>query len=77
MNNFNKFDVVIAKKEFLAPYEKESDTIGIVTDYNPNNDSMYVGVLNPQDYAFPPQSHTRGMYYRLLTDEEKALYNII
>ena len=73
---FNKHDLVIAKKEFLASYEKESDTIGIVTDYDPTNDSMYVGVLNPQDYAFPPQFHTRGEYYRLLTEEEKALYNI-
>ena len=57
-------DIVIAKDEFLAPYETAEDTIGIVLSYNPNNDYLVLGVLNPEKYAYPPTFSRRGCYYR-------------
>lgn len=63
---FKAGDVVRAKKEWLAEYETQEDTIGIVVDYNPENDYLKVGVLNPQDYAFPPILNARGCYYELI-----------
>lgn len=63
---FKKGDVVQAKKEYLAIYETQQDTMGIVVDYNPENDYLKVGVLNPQDYAFPPIFDARGCYYELV-----------
>lgn len=63
---FKKGDIVQAKKEYLATYETQQDTRGIVVDYNPENDYLKVGVLNPQDYAFPPIFDARGCYYELV-----------
>jgi hypothetical protein len=63
---FKKGDVIQARKEWLAPYETQKDTIGIVVDYNPTNDYLKVGVLNPQDYAFPPILNARGECYELI-----------
>jgi hypothetical protein len=67
MTMFKKGDVVQAKKEWLAPYETQESTMGIVVDYNQNNDYLQVGVLNPQDYAFPPILNARGCYYEVVT----------
>jgi hypothetical protein len=63
---FKKGDIVQAKKEWLAPYETQESTMGLVVDYNPTNDYLKVGVLNPQDYAFPPILNARGEYYELV-----------
>lgn len=63
---FKKGDIVQAKKEYLATYETQQDTMGVVVDYNPENDYLKVGVLNPQDYAFPPIFDARGCYYELV-----------
>lgn len=63
---FKEGDIVQAKKEYLATYETQQDTMGIVVDYNPENDYLKVGVLNPQDYAFPPIFDARGCYYELV-----------
>ena len=63
---FKQGDVVQAKKEWLADYETQESTMGIVVDYNPDNDYLKVGVLNPQDYAFPPILNARGEYYELV-----------
>jgi hypothetical protein len=63
---FTKGDVVQAKKEWLASYETQESTKGIVVDYNPDNDYLQVGVLNPQDYAFPPILNARGEYYEIV-----------
>ena len=63
---FKKGDVVQSKKEWLADYETQESTMGIVVDYNPENDYLKVGVLNPQDYAFPPVLNARGEYYELV-----------
>ena len=63
---FKKGDIVQAKKEWLDSYETQEDTIGIVIDYNPDNDYLQIGVLNPQDYAIPPVFNTRGFYYELV-----------
>ena len=66
---FNKGDIVQAKKEWLAPHETQESTMGIVVDYNPNNDYLQIGVLNPQDYAFPPIFNARGEYYEIANKE--------
>lgn len=63
---FKKGDIVQAKKEWIAPYETLEDTMGIVVYYNPDNDYLQVGVLNPQDYVFPPILNARGCYYELV-----------
>lgn len=63
---FKPGDVVQAKTEFLEPYETQLSTRGIVIDYNPLNDYLRIGVLNPQDYAFPPIFNGRGEYYELV-----------
>lgn len=63
---FKKGDIVQAKKEYLATYETQQDTMGVVVDYNPENDYLKVGVLNPQDYAFAPIFDARGCYYELV-----------
>ena len=63
---FKKGDIVQAKKEWLEPHETQEDTMGIVIDYNPNNDCLKIGVLNPQDYAFPPIFNGRGEYYEVV-----------
>lgn len=65
---FKKGDIVQAKKEWLAPYETASDTRGIVVDYNPVNDYLQVGVLNPQDYVFPPVLNARGECYEIIKE---------
>ena len=64
---FKKGDIVQAKKEWLAPYETQASTMGIVVDYNPDNDLLLVGVLDPQNYAFPPVLNARGEYYEITT----------
>lgn len=63
---FKKGDVVRAKKEYLGANETQESTMGIVIDYNPENDYLKLGVLNPQDYAFPPVSNMQGCYYELV-----------
>ena len=67
---FKKGDIVQAKKEFLADYETQADTMGIVVDYNEYNDCLQIGVLNPQDYAFPPIFNGRGCFYEIVNIEE-------
>ena len=67
---FKKGDLVQAKKEFLADYETQADTMGIVVDYNECNDYLQIGVLNPQDYALPPIFNGRGCFYELVNVEE-------
>lgn len=63
---FKKGDIVQAKKEFLASYETQESTMGIVVDYTLDNDYLKVGVLNPQDYAFPPILNARGCFYEIV-----------
>ena len=66
---FKKGDLVQAKTEWLEPNETQFDTMGIVVDYNPDNDYLLLGVLNPQDYAWPPVFNRRGCYYELVKME--------
>lgn len=70
-------DVVVAKQQYLDKNEKEEDTLGIVVDYKPENDYLSIGVLHPENYAFPPISSAKGAYYRLVTPSEKKKWNII
>lgn len=56
-------DIVQAKAEFLNAGETQESTMGIVVDYNPDNDHLMLGVLNPQDWAIPPVSDCRGRFY--------------
>ena len=65
---FNNGDVIRAKKEWLAPHETQESTMGIVVDYNTANDYLQVGVLNPQDYAFPPVLNARGECYEIVKE---------
>jgi hypothetical protein len=63
---FKKGDIVQSKKEYLASYETQEDTIGVVIDYNEETDYLKVGVLNPQDYALPPIFNARGCFYEIV-----------
>ena len=72
---FKKGDVVWAKKEFIDPHETREDTIGIVVEYNPDNDYLGVGTLYPQEYAIPPIFNGRGSCYELypaLTNQNRS-----
>ena len=37
---FKKGDIVQAKAEWVAAHETQADTMGIVVDYNPENDLL-------------------------------------
>ena len=76
---FNKGDVVVALNEFVEKEKGETleDTLGLVLDYNPENDYLLLGSLHPEKYAIPPTFSMRGEYYRLITAEEKVAWNII
>lgn len=63
---FKKGDIVQSKKEYLASYETQEDTMGVVIDYNEETDYLKVGVLNPQDYALPPIFNARGCFYEIV-----------
>jgi hypothetical protein len=63
---FKKGDVVQAKKEWLADHETQESTMGIVVDYNPDNDYLQVGTLCPEKYAFPPILNARGECYEIV-----------
>ena len=69
-------DIVVAKDGYLDNGETLQDTLGIVVSYNPDNDYLILGTLYPERYALPPTFSMRGEYYRLVTDEEKAQWNI-
>ena len=59
-NKFTKGQIVWAKKDFLASYETQLDTIGIVLDYNEDNDYLKLGTLTHEKSAFPPIFNARG-----------------
>ena len=63
---FQKGDIVQAKKEWLASYETQESTMGIVVDYNPYNDLLLVGTLHPEKYVFPPILNARGECYEIV-----------
>lgn len=70
---FKKGDLIQAKPEFLDSNETLDDTVGIVYEYNPSNDYLKVGVLNPEDYAFPPIFNGRGACYEIVPlDSDRA-----
>ncbi len=67
-------DVVVSRKEYLADYETEKDTLGIVLDYNPDNDYLLLGTSDPSRYAISSTFSMRGCYYRLATNKEKKTW---
>ena len=73
---FFKNDVVIAKDEYISEHETPADTLGLVLDYNPENDYLLLGCLHPEKYAIPPTFSMRGEYYRKITDIEKVEFEI-
>ena len=75
-NTLNKGDIVVAKDGFLDKGETLQDTLGVVIDYNPDNDYLVLGTLHPEKYTIPPTFSMRGEYYRHITDEEKLDWNI-
>ena len=62
---FKAGGIVQAKAEYLEAYETQADTIGVVIDYNPDNDYLKIGVLDPQNYALPPIFNARGCFYEI------------
>ena len=74
---FNKGDIVVAKDEYLDKGETLLGTAGIVLEYKPENDYLALGDLHPEKWAIPPISNMRGCFYRLVTEEEKAFWNIV
>lgn len=60
---FSVGDIIQTKAEFLNDDETQESTMGIVVGYNPDNDYLEVGVLNPEDYFIPPVSCCRGRFY--------------
>ncbi len=73
---FKVGDLVIAKPEFLDPKETLLDTAGIVAEYNPDNDYLGVGVLNPEDYVLPPIFSGRGSCYEVVPIGSPLSYEI-
>lgn len=73
---FKKNDVLVAKDGYLNKGETLQDTLGIVIDYNPDNDYLVLGTLHPEKYAIPPTFSMRGEFYRHVTNEERAAWNI-
>ncbi len=69
-NMLKKGDVVVAKDKYLNKNEKVQDTLGIVVDYNPENDYLLLGSLHPEKYAFPPTFSMRGRCFRRITEDE-------
>ena len=65
---FKVGDIVQSKKEWLERNETQESTRGIVLDYNPDNDYLTIGVLNPQDYKIPPTFTMGGCYYELVKE---------
>ena len=76
-SDFAEGDVLVAKDEYLAPNETLEDTLGVVVEYYSDNDYLKLGVLHPEEYAFPPILNARGEFYRKITDEERKKWNII
>ncbi len=73
---FQKNDILVAKDEFIDKHETLQDTLGIVIDYNPDNDCLILGTPHPEKYAIPPTFSMRGEYYRYVTEDEKNAWNI-
>lgn len=73
---FKKNDVIVAKDAYLERNETVKDTIGLVIDYNDENDYLEVGTLHPQDFAIPPIFNARGECYRLVTKAELKEWGI-
>lgn len=67
---FKKNDIVVAKDGFLDKGETLKDTVGIVLDYNPQNDMLVLGSLHPEKYALPPRFSMRGEFYRPVNSQE-------
>ena len=63
---FKSGDVAQAKEEWVAAHETQADTMGIVVDYNPENDLLLVGSLTPQKHALIRVFSARGCYYELV-----------
>ena len=73
---FNKGDIVVAKDGFLDNGETVQDTLGIVIDYNPENDYLLLGTIHPEKYAIPHTFSMRGEYYRHITTAERKEWKI-
>ncbi len=73
---FQKGDVVVAKPQYIDKHETVEDTLGVVLDYNPENDYLLLGTLHPEKYALPPTFSMRGEYYRKVTTTERKKWKI-
>ena len=68
---FTKDDIVVAKDDYLDKGETLKSTVGVVIEYNPDNDYLILGVIHPEKYAIPPTFSRRGCFYRLVTERER------
>ena len=68
---FNKGDIVVAKNDYLDKGETLESTVGVVIEYNPDNDYLILGVIHPEKYAIAPTFSRRGCFYRLVTEQER------
>lgn len=68
---FTKDDIVVAKDDYLDKGETLESTVGVVIEYNPDNDYLILGVIHPEKYAIAPTFSRRGCFYRLVTERER------
>ena len=68
--------IVVSKEEFIDKHETLQDTVGLVIDYNPENDYLILGDLHPEKYPIPPTNSMRGCFYRLISEEEMTTFNL-
>ena len=74
---FNKGDIVVARDGYLDKGETLKDTVGVVIDYNPDNDYLALGVLRSEKYAIAPTFSMRGCFYRHITGDEQREWGIL
>ena len=72
---FKAGDIVVSKDEFIGKHETLQDTIGIVISYNSDTDYLVIGELHPLN-NIPPTYSMRGCFYRLISKEEMATFNL-
>lgn len=72
---FKRFDVLVAKSEYIEPHETLEDTAGIVLSYNPDSDYLVLGTLHPERYAIGYAMNACGKFYRHATPEEIASFS--
>ena len=74
---FTKDDIVVAKDDYLDKGETLESTVGVVIEYNPDNDYFILGVIHPEKYAIARTFSRRGCFYRQITAKERQAWGIV